>query len=228
MGPGGTINVYRRTIGEKPKMWEVWIDERTMGHPPSLAADWTKVQPVAATQLSSVPLKPKLESSATPDAPPLPMSAFQRLTNRLPFGLGRGRARAPTATTPASPEVPLPTLTYGASPAPGQRSLEPHQTPKAAKATDLTDNANSVQVAVLIAMPDPSKPRYIPGASPVESHADGESSGTKGKQRSSELPSVSTEEHELPDICIGVAQARVADHPTQPTVISEPHSAPKA
>ncbi|KAG8746963.1 hypothetical protein FRC10_002762 [Ceratobasidium sp. 414] len=215
MGPGG----------EKPKMWEVWIDERTMGHHPSLAAEWTKVQPVAVTQLSDAPPKPKVGSSAAaPDTPPLPISAFQRLTNRLPFGLGRGR---PTATTPASPEVPLPTLAYGASPAPGQRGLEPNQTPKAVKATDLTDDTNSVQVAVLIAMPDPSKPRYTPGSSPTESHADGESSDTKGKQRSSEIPSASTEEQEVPDICIGVAQARIADNPTQTAVMSEPHNSPK-
>jgi len=228
MGPGGTINMYRRSVGEKPKMWEVWIDERTMGHHPSLVAEWTKVQPVAVTQLSDAPPKSKVESSAAaPDTPPLPISVFRRLTNRLPFGLGSGRARAPPATAPASPEVPLPTLAYGASPAPGQRNLEPNQTPKAVKATDLTNNTNSVQVAVLIAMPDPSKPRYTPGSSPVESHADGESSGTKGKQRSSEIPSASTEEHELPDICIGVAQAQVADYPTQPAVISESHTSPK-
>ncbi|KAG9088726.1 hypothetical protein FRC06_001903 [Ceratobasidium sp. 370] len=98
----------------------------------------------------------------------------------------------------------------------------------AAGATDLTDTTNSVQVAVLIAMPDPSKPRYIPGPSPIESHADGESSGTKGKQRSSEIPSASTDEHELPDICIGVAQAQVADSPAQPTAIPESHNSPKA
>ena len=44
MGPGGSINVYRRNIGEKPKMWEAWIDERAVGHHPSLTSDWTKVQ----------------------------------------------------------------------------------------------------------------------------------------------------------------------------------------
>ncbi|KAG9127259.1 hypothetical protein FRC07_015117 [Ceratobasidium sp. 392] len=227
MGPGGTINVYRRPVGEKPKMWEVWIDERTGGHHPSLAADWTKVQPVAVTRLSEVLAKSKFESSAAvPDAPPPSMSAFQRLASHLPFG--RGRPRAPTAPTPASPDVPLPTLAYGASPAPGNRNLEPHQTPKAAKLTDLSDNANSVQVAVLIAMPDPSRPRYTPGSSPIESHADGESSGTKGKQRSSEIPTVSTEEHELPEICLGVAQAQIADQPERPTVTTELHISPKA
>ncbi|KAG8756262.1 hypothetical protein FRC12_010629 [Ceratobasidium sp. 428] len=227
MGPGGTINVYRRPIGEKPKMWEVWIDERAGGHHPSLAVDWTKVQPVAVTQLSEVPPKSKVETStATPNAPPAPVSAFQRLTSRLPFG--RGRPRAPTTGTPASPGVPLPSLAYGASPVSGNRNLEPHQSPKASKSNDFTDNANSVQVAMLIAMPDPSRPRYTPGSSPIESHADGEPSGTKGKQRSSELPSASTDEHELPEICIGVAQAQITDYPEQPTVTPETRNSPKA
>ncbi|QRV79192.1 hypothetical protein RhiJN_07207 [Ceratobasidium sp. AG-Ba] len=220
MGPGGSINVYRRNIGEKPKMWEAWIDERTVGHHPSLASDWTKVQPLAVTRLSDAPPKPKDESSGnTPSAPAAPGSVFQRLTSRLPFG----RSQAPTTTTPATPEVALPSLAYGTSPAPGNRPLD---TPKTAKSGDLPDSTNSVQVAVFIAMPDPSRPRYTPGSSPspIESHADGESSGTKGKQRSSELPSASTEDHEIPEICFGVAQAQV----TEPTTPAQTHTAPKS
>jgi len=221
MGPGGTISVYRRPIGEKPKMWEVWIDEGSSNnHHSSLASEWTKVQPVAVTRLSDTPSNPKFESSADTPAPPPPMTALDHFTSRLPFGLGRRHARTSTAATPASPDAPLPTLAYGASPASGHHNLEDLQSSK----TTCPDN-NSVQVAVLIAMPDPSKPRYTPGISPIDSHADSEPGGTKGKQRSSELPSASAEEHELPEICIGVTRAQVT--PAQAIPSPEPHNSSK-
>jgi hypothetical protein len=149
----------------------------------SRVAHLALAQPVAVTRLSDAPSNPKFESSANNLAAPPPMTVLDHFTNRLPFGLGRGRARTMTAVTPASPEVPLPTLAYGASPAAGHRNLEHTQSSKMTKATHSGDD-NSVQVAVLIAMPDPSKPRYTPGISPVESHADSETTGTKGVQNS--------------------------------------------
>lgn len=211
MGPGGTISVFRRTIGEKPKMWEVWIDERPQNdsHAP-IASEWSKIQPVAVTQLSDAPPKPKVEQAGETPAPAAPASAFNRLAGHLPFG--RGRAPAPTEATPATPEAPLPTLAYGSSPAPGQQNLEPAQD----KTPNNADANSSVQVAVLIAMPDPSKPRYSPRSTLADSPIDEETSGIKGKQRSSEIPAGATEEHELPDICIGVAQAQLAHSPSPP------------
>lgn len=135
-------------------------------------------QPVAVTCLSDAPPKPKEEQAADTLAPPSPpASAFGRLTGRLPFG--RGRAATPTNATPASPEVPLPTLGYGSSPAPGQQHLESLQ-----DKTPINSSANnSVQVAVLIAMPDPTKPRYSPKSALADSPIDEETGGIKGSQQ---------------------------------------------
>lgn len=219
MGPGGTINVFRRPLGEKPKMWEVWIDEPSSGdnHAP-IASEWSDIQPVAVTRLSDAPPKPKVEQTGETPAPSAPASAFNRLTSRLLFG--RGRTPTPANATPASPEAPLPTLTYGSSPALDQQPLEPPQD----KLPNSTNANNSVQVAVLIAMPDPSKPRYSPRSALADSPIDEETSGIKGKQRSSEIPTIPTEEHELPDICIGVAQAQLAQTPSLPTSAAAPNS----
>lgn len=194
MGPGGTINVFRRHIGEKPKMWEVWIDERSSGDKRGLLdSQWSNIQvrhytrslcqmpdmhmvkPVAATQISDAPPKPKLEQAQDAPPPP-PASIFGRITSRLPF---RRTPATGAAATPASPEVPLPALRYGTSPAPGQTPLDATHTPKNDKAALVAESNRSVQVAVLIAMPDPSRPRYIPGSSPID-ESNGEGGGVKG------------------------------------------------
>ncbi|KAF8608559.1 hypothetical protein BDV93DRAFT_518648 [Ceratobasidium sp. AG-I] len=178
MGPGGTISVFRRHIGEKPKMWEVWIDERSPSDNHAMtASEWSKIQPVAVTRISDAPPNPKVEQTVDTPAPPPPASAFNRLTGRLPFG--RGRAAVPANATPASPEVPLPTLGYGSSPALGQQHSEPLQD----KPPNNSNANNSVQVAVLIAMPDPSKPRYSPKSAVADSPIDEETSGIKGAQQ---------------------------------------------
>ncbi|CAE6511226.1 unnamed protein product [Rhizoctonia solani] len=221
MGPGGGIGALRRPIGEKPKMWQVWIDtSNNSSHTyPSVSSEWSKIQPLAATQISEVISEsstlPKIE--LTQQEASIETSLLDRLGLRSIFRRDRPRTRAAPSInpTPSSPDVPLPTLGYSAS------AL--HDGAQANKANPSPVGDRSVQVAVFVAMPDPARPRYIPGASssPVDEN------GVKGKQRSFELPSTSTDEHEIPEICIGISQAQLAREPNNTPSQDQTPSAPK-
>ncbi|KAH7339740.1 hypothetical protein B0J17DRAFT_656586 [Rhizoctonia solani] len=213
MGPGGHIGAFRRPIGEKPKMWEVWIN-------PSSASDkYTLGLPLAVTQISEVSLNtsapPKTE--AIQQEVPAEMPLLERLELHSIFRRDRSQTRvAPSINpTPLSPDVPLPTLGYSPS-----ASHDGAQTDK----TNISpEGDSSVQVAVFVAMPDPSRPRYVPctSSSPVDEN------GVKGKQRSFESPSTSTDEHEIPEICIGISQAQIAHETNNIPNPDQTPSAPK-
>ncbi|CAE6416469.1 unnamed protein product [Rhizoctonia solani] len=196
MGAGGRLGAFRRPIGEKPKLWEVWID-------PS---------PLAVTKISEVSTDaaapPKAEM--TQQEAPVGMSLLDRLGLHSIFH--RGTRGAPSINpTPSSPDVPLPTLGYN-PPA-------PHEETQGSKA-DSSDGSRSVQVAVFVAMPDSSRPRYIHSSSPIDEN------GVKGKQRSLEQPPASTDDHEIPEICVGITQAQLAretvNAPSQDQIPSAP------
>ncbi|CEL60780.1 hypothetical protein RSOLAG1IB_04019 [Rhizoctonia solani AG-1 IB] len=203
MGPGGNVGAFRRPIGEKPKMWEVWIDPSAgIDKQSSPSGEWSGIQPVAATRIyevsRSIATPPKTEpiQQEAPVQPPL----LGRLGLHSIFRRNRHQTRAAPSInpTPSSPETALPTLGYGAS--------APQETTQADITSASSDGNRSVQVAVFIAMPDSSRPRYVPDTS--TSPAD--ENGVKGKQRSLELPSTSTDEHEIPDVCLGISQVQVA------------------
>ncbi|KAJ1304705.1 hypothetical protein OPQ81_005844 [Rhizoctonia solani] len=221
MAPGGTIGTFRRPIGEKPKLWEVWIDPSIGGDKHlSASCEWSKIQPLAATQISEIPRETTTSPKAELTQPEAPAEAslLGRLGLHSVFRRSRPRTRAAPSInpTPASPDIPLPTLGYNTS-APDDRT-------QTTKAEPSSEGNRSVEIAVFVAMPDPSRPRYVPGASssPIDEH------GVKGKQRSSELPSTSTDEHEIPEICIGISQAQVArepnDKPNQDKIPDAPKS----
>ncbi|CAE6366300.1 unnamed protein product [Rhizoctonia solani] len=201
VGPRGHFGTYRRPIGEKPIMWEVWIDPSVGGKYPSASSEWSNIQPLAVTKISEVSpgtaLPPKAEM--TQQEAPVETSLLGRLGLYSILRGDRSHTRAAPSInpTPSSPDVPLPTLGYNAS--------VPHEGAHADKAKP-SDGERSVQVAVFVAMPDPSRPRYIPGSSssPIDEN------GVKGKQRSLEQPTTSTDEHEIPEICIGISQAQFA------------------
>jgi hypothetical protein len=45
MGPGGNVGAFRRPIGEKPKMWEVWIDPSAgIDKQSSPSGEWSGIQ----------------------------------------------------------------------------------------------------------------------------------------------------------------------------------------
>ncbi|CAE6438376.1 hypothetical protein ACGC1H_006995 [Rhizoctonia solani] len=217
MGPRGQFGAFRRSIGEKPTMWEIWIDPSVGGKYPSASSEWSNIQPLAVTKISEVSpdtaLPPKAEM--TQQEAPVQTSLLGRLGLYSIIRRGRSRTRAaPNVNpTPSSPDVPLPTLGYNAS--------VPHDGAHTDKSKP-SDGERSVQVAVFVAMPDPSRPRYVPGtsSSPIDEN------GAKGKQRSLEPPTTSTDEHEIPEICIGISQAQVA-HETNHTPSQDP-SAPKS
>ncbi|KAG8715626.1 hypothetical protein FRC11_002178 [Ceratobasidium sp. 423] len=219
MGPGGGIGAFRRPIGEKPKMWQVWIDTNGSHTYPSASSEWSKIQPLAATQISEViPETPALpKAGLTQQEAPVEASFLDRLGLHSIFRRDRPRTRAAPSInpTPSSPDVPLPTLGYS--------TPTPHGSAQTNKANPSPDGDRSVQVAVFVTMPDPARPRYVPGApsSPVDEN------GVKGKQRSFELPSASTDEHEIPEICIGISQAQVAREPNNTPSQDQTPSAPK-
>ncbi|CAE6416900.1 unnamed protein product [Rhizoctonia solani] len=217
MGPGGNIGAFRRSIGEKPKMWEVWIDGSIGSDKYPLASgEWSKIQPVAATQISEVSRStaalPKIE--LIQQEAPAQTALLGRLRFHSIFRRDRRQTRAAPSInpTPSSPEVPLPTLRYGIS--------APREGAQADTTGTSSDENRSVQIAVFIAMPDSSRPRYVPGASssPVDEN------GVKGKQRSHELPSTSTDEHEIPDVCLGISQAQVTRDTNTPNKDQAPTS----
>ncbi|CAE6400956.1 unnamed protein product [Rhizoctonia solani] len=220
MGPGGHIGTFRRPIGEKPKMWEVWINPSSASDKyTSASSEWSNVQPLAVTQISEVSLNtvipPKIEmiQQETPTETPL----LERLGLHSIFRRDRSQTRvAPNINpTPLSPGVPLPTLGYSPS--------APHDGAQTNKTSNAPEGNSSVQVAVFVAMPDPSRPRYVPGtsSSPVDEN------GVKGKQRSFESPSTSTDEHEIPEICIGISQAQVTRETNNIPNQDQTQSAPK-
>ncbi|KDN49772.1 hypothetical protein RSAG8_01837, partial [Rhizoctonia solani AG-8 WAC10335] len=219
MRPGGRIGAFRRPIGEKPKMWEIWIDPSVGKKHPSASSEWSNIRPFATTQISEVSTDtaapPKAEMAQQQQAP-VGTSLLDRLGLHSIFRRDRSHTRAAPSInpTPSSPDVPLPTLGYNAP--------VPHDGAQSDKVNP-SDGDRSVQVAVFVAMPDPSRPRYIPGtsSSPTDENA------VKGKQRSLEQPSTSTDEHEIPEICIGISHAQVARETNKAPSKDQTPSTPK-
>ncbi|CUA66719.1 hypothetical protein RSOLAG22IIIB_00166 [Rhizoctonia solani] len=215
MGAGGRLGAFRRPIGEKPKLWEVWIDPSVSDSKhSSTSSEWSNIRPLAVTKISEVSTDaaapPKAEM--TQQEAPVGISLLDRLGLHSVFH--RGTRAAPIINpTPSSPDVPLPTLGYN-PPA-------PHEETQGSKANS-SDGDRSVQVAVFVAMPDSSRPRYVPhnSSSPIDEN------GVKGKQRSLEQPPASTDDHEIPEICLGITQAQLAretvNAPSQDQIPSAP------
>jgi len=102
-GPGGGMGRNRRRdFGEKPKLWEVWVDENGQIHDPASKdsssdhdhlgkgeGKWEEILPVSATILTSNSSKPALASGngnngSSPSLSPPARTLFSRLFSRHP------------------------------------------------------------------------------------------------------------------------------------------------
>ncbi|GJJ12136.1 hypothetical protein Clacol_006377 [Clathrus columnatus] len=178
---GGMGRSRRRDFGEKPKMWEVWIDESSDLHPSNYhkrdslgknEGKWGDIMPVSAMMLSSdVSTKTPL---GTENMPPylsenLRLNFFSRL-----FG------RYPGSTTTISTTRDISAVDDISSAGVGSKEQIPDD--------------ERLQVAVLISMPNANAPKWEKNESP----------NLKGKARGQNA-GVTDGEGEIPDVVFGVA-----------------------
>jgi len=197
----------RRTIGEKPKLWEARVT-------PSSDAGWDTIVPVSLLATSTLSKHTGSRSDAAPDGDP---------------GNGSETQVAAAATTVTPP--PLPTHTSNPPRSPNRRPwlhspfsrrqrassplaspLPPTSQPTRSEnppSDTQTQNAlpsstyDRLQATVLIAMPDPRRP-----------HPDGMVfSGMKGKERSLDLD---YDEDDLPEMVLGLTELHYKDTITTP------------
>ncbi|KAF8522289.1 hypothetical protein BU17DRAFT_87378 [Hysterangium stoloniferum] len=189
---GGMGRNRRRDFGEKPKLWEVWVDENGQIHdPPSKDSSsdhdhlgkgegkWEEILPVSATILGSNPSKPGSASgngnnSSSASLSPPTRTLFSRLFSR----------RASPSATPSALEEQNPSATeltaYPASVVSKERVEE-----------------ERLQVSVLISMPNPNGRR--------SHNRDSVDGSLKGKGRGPEFEDTEGD-GEIPDVVFGVAE----------------------
>jgi len=199
-GGGGMGRGRRRDFGEKPKLWEVWVDEHGQEHTfaqegsskrDSLGKGegrWEEILPVSATVLSSNTPKP-IPLPGSGSATSLLTSEHQnarrlfisRILGRRPFT--RSSPPAPTQTTQREGD---------------DSESRSHMTYPPIAAKDPEKEDEKLQVSVLISMPSPSSRRTY--GSDV-----GGPGSVKGKEKGPGVDGADGD-GEMPDVVFGVAE----------------------
>lgn len=178
---GGTGRSRRRDFGEKPKLWEVWMDD--LGHSDRIGGHskrdslgksegkWENIVPISAMML------PTGSTAANASAGESDMS--------MPF-VGQNHANFSNFFFRLFGSYPVSTRT--ATPARNHSASEDDDTSSASK-EQTPDDDGRLQVAVLISMPNANSPSW------------GNHDSPKGKARGL---STSEETGEIPDVVFGV------------------------
>ncbi|KAF8590604.1 hypothetical protein K439DRAFT_1611981 [Ramaria rubella] len=207
-GLGGTGRGRRRDFGEKPKLWEVWVDEHGQVHD-DLNEDgsekddlgkgegrWDEILPVSAVILSSntpQPISLPVDGDADSYSNPPSRHVLSRLINRYPF------SRLP------SPHIQ--------SPSP-ERNESSQESPSETSFSDVSkelpkEEKERLQISVLISMPNPNA-RRTSGSDMGGSGFDGsvkDSYSDTGKGKGLGFDETDADgETEIPDVVFGVAE----------------------
>lgn len=208
-GPGGGMGRgRRRDFGEKPKLWEVWVDEHGQVHdgPHEGSSDgddfgkgegkWEEILPVSATILSSNAPKPiplpvdgstvSLPTSERQDAHRIFIS---RLLGRRPFTTS---SPSPTQSPPQDQNQSAPELNSDIT-----------GYPPSILSKDRGKEEERLQVSVLISMPNPNARRSYGS----DAGGAGSDVSVKGKGKGPGFEDVDVDgETEIPDVVFGVAE----------------------
>jgi len=196
-GPAGAMGRRRRDFGEKPKLWEVWVDENGQMHEGSSDDEynmkgegkWEDILPVSATILSSSKSTPTSgDGDQTHENAGEPQSRRRVILNRM-FSNRRPMAPPPPAPAPQPQpqrnEIGDETNDHTDGSSPGK------ERPK---------EEDILQVSVLISMPNPNA-RRMQGC-------DSSDTSLKGKGRGPGFEDADGE-GDLPDVVFGVTEVNI-------------------
>ncbi|KAF8495607.1 hypothetical protein JB92DRAFT_3099808 [Gautieria morchelliformis] len=192
-GPGGMGRGRRRDFGEKPKLWEVWVDEHGQVHKDSHVGGsegdnfgkgegkWEEIQPVSATIVSNSGKTSGHAGGGSTASFPTSEGGHRAFISRL---LGRRAFNGASAASTQSVSEERNTSAMELSSETGMAKEQAKEDEK-------------VQVSVLISMPNPNARKGYEGEIGTE--------GAKGKGKGPGDDGES-DEGDIPDVVFGVAE----------------------